>query len=183
MAPSILIDNVSKCYQLGETQLTRLGDVFISGLRKLFRFNIKTAHRDVIWALNEVSLEVKRGEIIGLIGRNGAGKSTLLKVLSRITYPTSGRVEVNGRVGSLLEVGTGFHDELTGRENIYLNGSILGLRKREIDSSLEQIVEFADIGPFLDTPIKRYSSGMRMRLESSVAAHLSTAVLFCDEVH
>src|SRR5437879_12420667 len=182
MAHCILVDNVSKRYQLGETQHTMLRDAFVGGLRRLFGRKNNTPRRDVIWALNGVSLQVKRGEIIGLIGRNGAGKSTLLKVLSRITYPTSGRVEVNGRVGSLLEVGTGFHDELTGRENIYLNGSILGLRKREIDSSLEQIVEFADIGPFLDTPIKRYSSGMRMRLGFSVAAHLSTDVLFVDEV-
>ena len=134
------------------------------------------------WALNGVSLEVESGEVLGIIGRNGAGKSTLLKVLSRITHPTSGRVEVRGRVGSLLEVGTGFHDELTGRENIYLNGSILGMKKREIDAVMERIIEFADVTEFLDTPIKRYSSGMRMRLGFSVAAHLSTDVLFVDEV-
>jgi lipopolysaccharide transport system ATP-binding protein len=134
------------------------------------------------WALDGVSLEVERGEVVGLIGRNGAGKSTLLKVLSRITYPTSGHVDVSGRVGSLLEVGTGFHDELTGRENIYMNGSILGMRKREIDAAMDQIIEFADIGEFLDTPIKRYSTGMRTRLGFSVAAHLSTDVLFVDEV-
>lgn len=182
MAHCILIDNVSKCYQLGETRHTMLRDAFIGLFTKLLGRKNNTPRPDVIWALNGVSLEVKRGEVIGLIGRNGAGKSTLLKVLSRITYPTSGRVEINGRVGSLLEVGTGFHDELTGRENIYLNGSILGMRKQEIDSSLERIVEFADIGGFLDTPIKRYSSGMRIRLGFSVAAHLSTDVLLVDEV-
>ena len=129
-----------------------------------------------------MSLEVEQGEVVGIIGRNGAGKSTLLKVLSRITYPTSGRVEVSGRVGSLLEVGTGFHDELTGRENIYLNGSILGMKKRETDAVLDRIIEFADVTEFLDTPIKRYSSGMRMRLGFAVAAHLTTDVLFVDEV-
>jgi len=138
--------------------------------------------RSLKWALDGVSLEVEQGEVVGIIGRNGAGKSTLLKVLSRITYPTSGRVEVSGRVGSLLEVGTGFHDELTGRENIYLNGSILGMKKRETDAVLDRIIEFADVTEYLDTPIKRYSSGMRMRLGFAVAAHLSTDVLFVDEV-
>jgi lipopolysaccharide transport system ATP-binding protein len=182
MAYSILIDKVSKCYQLGETQHTMLRDALVGAFKKVVGRNSNSERRDVIWALNGVSLEVKRGEMIGLIGRNGAGKSTLLKVLSRITHPTSGRVKVNGRVASLLEVGTGFHDELTGRENIYLNGSILGMRKQEIDASMEKIVEFADIGGFLETPIKRYSSGMRMRLGFSIAAHLDTDVLFVDEV-
>jgi len=183
MSYSIVADDVSKSYQLGETQHTMLRDAFMGVVRSvLWPKKKERADRDVMWALNGVSLEVKRGEVIGLIGRNGAGKSTLLKVLSRITYPTSGRVEVNGRVGSLLEVGTGFHEELSGRENIYLNGSILGMKKREIDTAMAQIIEFADIGGFLDTPIKRYSSGMRMRLGFSVAAHLSTDVLFVDEV-
>jgi lipopolysaccharide transport system ATP-binding protein len=158
-----------------------LRDALVGAFGKLFRRKEKPA-RGLKWALDGVSLEVERGEVIGLIGRNGAGKSTLLKVLSRITYPASGHVDVRGRVSSLLEVGTGFHDELTGRENIYLNGSILGMRKREIDAAMDQIVEFADIGEFLDTPIKRYSSGMRMRLGFSVAAHLRTEVLFVDEV-
>lgn len=180
--PVILMDQVKKCYQLGESQHTMLRDAVMQTLRKLAGRKSEMSQRDVIWALNGVSLEIKSGDMIGLIGRNGAGKSTLLKVLSRITYPTSGSVKVNGRVGSLLEVGTGFHDELTGRENIYLNGSILGMKKQEIDASLERIVEFADIGEFLDTPIKRYSNGMRMRLGFSVAAHLSTEVLFVDEV-
>src|SRR5215467_9598296 len=171
--PVILMDQVKKCYQLGESQHTMLREAVMQTLRKLAGRKSEMSQRDVIWALNGVSLEIKSGDMIGLIGRNGAGKSTLLKVLSRITYPTSGRVKVNGRVGTLLEVGTGFHDELTGRENIYLNGSILGMKKQEIDASLERIVEFADIAEFLDTPIKRYSSGMRMRLGFSVAAHLT----------
>jgi lipopolysaccharide transport system ATP-binding protein len=183
MPHSVLVENVSKCYQLGETQHTMLRDALMGAFRRLVGGKKKQPGKNVLWALNNVSLEVQPGEVIGLIGRNGAGKSTLLKVLSRITYPHSGRVDVRGSIGSLLEVGSGFHDELTGRENIYLNGSILGMRKREIDASMNQIVEFADIGRgFLDTPIKRYSSGMRMRLGFSVAAHLNTDVLFVDEV-
>jgi lipopolysaccharide transport system ATP-binding protein len=159
-----------------------LRDLVVDKCKKVVGFKGKTQNRNVIWALSNISLKVEEGEVVGVIGRNGAGKSTLLKILSHITYPTSGRLEVNGRVGSLLEVGTGFHEELTGRENIYLCGSILGMRKREIDASLDQIVEFADIERFLDTPIKRYSSGMRLRLGFSVAAHLRTDVLFIDEV-
>lgn len=182
MSYSILVDNVSKRYQLGDTQHTMLREALVGGLRRLCGYDHAGHSPTHKWALDGVSLRVEPGEVVGLIGRNGAGKSTLLKVLSRITYPTSGRVDVRGRVGSLLEVGTGFHDELTGRENIYMNGSILGMKKREIDSSLDQIVEFADIGEFLDTPIKRYSSGMRMRLGFAVAAHLNTEVLFVDEV-
>lgn len=177
MPHSIVVDNLSKRYQLGETEHTMLREALMGFFRK------RTGQaRKSIWALNGASLEVEQGEVIGIVGRNGAGKSTLLKILSKITYPTSGKVEVKGRVGSLLEVGTGFHDELTGRENIYLNGSMLGMRKKEIEASMDQIVEFADIGDFLDTPIKRYSSGMRMRLGFSVAAHLRTDVLFVDEV-
>jgi lipopolysaccharide transport system ATP-binding protein len=182
MPHSIVVENVSKCYQLGEPRHTMLREALMGAFRTLIGRKKAPSNQEVLWALDGISLEVERGEVIGLIGRNGAGKSTLLKVLSRITYPNSGRVDVNGRVGSLLEVGTGFHDELTGRENIFLNGSILGMRKREIQAALDKIVEFADIGGFLDTPIKRYSSGMRMRLGFSVAAHLSTDVLFVDEV-
>ncbi len=181
MPPVIRVENVTKCYQLGESRHTMLRDALVGGVRKCLGRS-KPVERQVKRALDGVSLDINQGEVVGLIGRNGAGKSTLLKVLSRITHPTTGRIDVKGRVASLLEVGTGFHDELTGRENIYMNGSILGMKKREIDASLDQIVEFADIGAFLDTPIKRYSSGMRMRLGFSVAAHLSTDVLFVDEV-
>ena len=135
-----------------------------------------------IWALKDVSFEVKQGEAIGIIGRNGSGKSTLLKILSRITAPTEGRAEIHGRVGSLLEVGTGFHPELTGRENIYLNGAIIGMRKAEIDRRFDEIVDFAEIEKFLDTPVKRYSSGMYVRLAFAVAAHLEPDILVVDEV-
>ncbi len=137
---------------------------------------------DDLWALKDVSFEVKRGEVVGIIGRNGAGKSTLLKILSRITEPTSGRAEIHGRVGSLLEVGTGFHPELTGRENIYLNGAILGMHRAEIERHFDEIVAFAEIEHFLDTPVKRYSSGMYVRLAFAVAAHLEPEILLVDEV-
>jgi len=135
-----------------------------------------------IWALDEVSFEVKHGEVVGIIGRNGAGKSTLLKILSRITKPTKGLAEIHGRVGSLLEVGTGFHPELTGRENIYLNAAILGMRKAEVDKKFEEIVSFAEVEKFIDTPVKRYSSGMYVRLAFAVAAHLEPEILVIDEV-
>ena len=135
-----------------------------------------------IWALRDIDLEVKHGEVVGIIGRNGAGKSTLLKILSRITCPTTGRAVVWGRLASLLEVGTGFHPELTGRENIYLNGTILGMKKTEIDRAFDDIVEFAEISPFLDTPVKRYSSGMYVRLAFAVAAHVQPEILVVDEV-
>jgi lipopolysaccharide transport system ATP-binding protein len=137
---------------------------------------------ETIWALKDVSFEVKRGEVVGIIGRNGAGKSTLLKILTRITEPTEGQAEIDGRVGSLLEVGTGFHAELTGRENIYLNGAILGMRKAEIDLKFDTIVAFSEMEKFLDTPVKHYSSGMAMRLAFAVAAHLDPEVLLVDEV-
>jgi len=135
-----------------------------------------------IWALRDVSFRVGQGDVVGVIGRNGAGKSTLLKILARITEPTSGSAVIRGRVGSLLEVGTGFHQELTGRENIYLNGAILGMRRREIDSSFDEIVAFAGVEKFVDTPVKHYSSGMYLRLAFSVAAHLDPEILLVDEV-
>jgi lipopolysaccharide transport system ATP-binding protein len=135
-----------------------------------------------VWALREVSLEVERGEVVGIIGGNGAGKSTLLKILSRIVAPTEGWAQIEGRVGSLLEAGTGFHSELTGRENVYMSGAILGMRKAEIDRKFDEIIAFADVGPFLDTPVKRYSSGMQVRLAFAVAAHLEPEVLIVDEV-
>jgi lipopolysaccharide transport system ATP-binding protein len=137
---------------------------------------------ETFWALKDVSFEIKQGEVLGIIGRNGAGKSTLLKILSRITEPSSGRAVINGRVGSLLEVGTGFHPELTGRENIYLNGAILGMKKAEIDKKFDEIVEFAEVEKFLDTPVKRYSSGMYVRLAFAVAAQLEPEILLVDEV-
>lgn len=146
------------------------------------RAPLQRPEKEIFRALSDVSFDVRRGEVIGLIGRNGAGKSTLLKILSRITAPTTGEVEIYGRVGSLLEVGTGFHPELTGRENIFLNGAILGMRKREIEKQFDAIVDFAGTEQFLDTPVKRYSSGMYVRLAFSVAAHLDTEILMVDEV-
>jgi lipopolysaccharide transport system ATP-binding protein len=181
MPRTIIVDNVSKSYVLGGSAHRTFRETVMGAFGSLFGGR-REPRGKLIWALNGVSLEVEQGEVVGLIGRNGAGKSTLLKILSRITYPTSGRIDVTGRVGSLLEVGTGFHDELTGRENIYMNGSILGMKKREIDAAMDEIIAFAEIDDFLDTPIKRYSSGMRMRLGFAVAAHLRTDVLFVDEV-
>ena len=178
MMEAIRVEHITKQYRLGALQHeTMLREALIG----MFRPGRRT-RPEILLALNDLSFSVNEGEVVGLIGRNGAGKSTLLKVLSRITYPTSGRVRVRGRVASLIEVGTGFHDELTGRENIYLNGSILGMRKREIDARLEQIIDFAGVEQFVDTPIKRYSSGMRLRLGFAVAAHMDPDVLFVDEV-
>ena len=151
-------------------------------LRDLTRFADGVDTADTIWALRDVSFELREGEALGIIGRNGAGKSTLLKILSRITPPSTGRAVLRGRVASLLEVGTGFHPELSGRENVYLNGTLLGMSRREIDGKLDEIVDFAGVGRFLDTPIKRYSSGMQVRLAFSVAAHLDAEVLVVDEV-
>ena len=137
---------------------------------------------DRFWALEDITFDVKQGEILGIIGKNGAGKSTLLKIISRVTTPTRGQIKIKGRVACLLEVGTGFHPELTGRENIYLNGSILGMTKAEISSRFDEIVDFAGVGEFIDTPVKRYSSGMYVRLGFSVAAHLDPEILLVDEV-
>jgi lipopolysaccharide transport system ATP-binding protein len=180
MTESIIVENLSKRYELGALQReTQLRDQLVNFLRAPLR---RRAPKEIIWALRNVSFSVAEGEVLGIIGRNGAGKSTLLKILSKITYPTSGRVRTRGRVASLLEVGTGFHEELTGRENVFLNGSILGMKKREVDAKLDAIVAFSGVERFIDTPIKRYSSGMRLRLGFAVAAHLEPDVLIVDEV-
>jgi lipopolysaccharide transport system ATP-binding protein len=180
MATAITADGLAKRYRIGELQrgYGTLRDSLASAARRVGR------HRphEEIWALKDVSFDVAQGEVVGIIGRNGAGKSTLLKVLTRITAPSSGRAEIRGRVGSLLEVGTGFHPELTGRENVYLNGAVLGMKRREIERKFDDIVEFSGIAKFLDTPVKRYSSGMYVRLAFSVAAHLEPEILLVDEV-
>lgn len=190
----IIVENLSKRYRIGMKE--KIHDSFTGAiaswvktpisnyrrLRKLSKFEENGEADDVIWALRDVSFEVKEGEILGIIGRNGAGKSTLLKILSRITDPTSGTVKIKGRVSSLLEVGTGFHPELTGRENIYLNGTIIGMSKKEVDKKYDEIVEFSGVEKFIDTPIKRYSSGMKVRLAFAVAAHIEPQILIIDEV-
>ena len=182
---AIRCENLSKQYRIGSPDSYKtLRDAISNAALAAFRrskHNSQNGHGH-IWALQDVSCEIKCGEVVGIIGLNGAGKSTLLKILSRITAPTRGRADVYGRVGSLLEVGTGFHPELTGRENIYLNGAILGMRKAEIDHKFDEIVGFAEVEKFLDTPVKRYSSGMYVRLAFGVAAHLETEVLLVDEV-
>lgn len=190
----IKIENLGKKYILAHKQPQKyiaLRDVLVDRAKQLGK---KIAHpfakpderalasREEFWALKDVSFDIKQGERVGIIGRNGAGKSTLLKILSRITEPTTGRVSIKGRVASLLEVGTGFHPELTGRENIYLNGAILGMSKAEIKKNFDAIVDFAEVEKFLDTPVKRYSSGMYVRLAFAVAAHLDTEILLVDEV-
>jgi lipopolysaccharide transport system ATP-binding protein len=192
--PIITVDRLSKAYRLGlkeesaDTLAESIAAVFTAPvrnwrrLRSLYTSRETSPGDDILWALDGVSFHVARGEVVGIIGRNGAGKSTLLKILSRITEPTSGRVVLKGRVSSLLEVGTGFHPELTGRDNIYMNGTILGMRKHEIDRKFDEIVEFSGVSQFLDTPVKRYSSGMTVRLAFAVAAHLEPEILVIDEV-
>jgi lipopolysaccharide transport system ATP-binding protein len=184
----IEVRGLSKKYHLGATiSHDTLRDTIANGFRYLFRRNSSSitsnnTNKESIWALEDISFDVGQGEILGIIGRNGAGKTTLLKLLSRITEPTGGEIRLHGRVASLLEVGTGFHPELTGRENIYLNGSILGMSRQEIKSRFEEIVDFAETEKFLDTPVKRYSSGMYVRLAFAVAAHLEPEILLVDEV-
>ncbi len=173
----IKVENLSKLYYLGGAKHNSLRDTIIGFVK-----NPRRAKKNELWALKDVSFEVKDGEALGIIGKNGAGKSTLLKILSRITKPTSGTAEIHGRIGSLLEVGTGFHNELSGRENIFLNGAILGMKRTEIESKFDEIVAFSEIEKFIDTPVKHYSSGMYMRLAFSVAAHLEPEILIVDEV-
>lgn len=182
---AILVDRIGKQYRLGQQGNTyrTLRETLAEG----FSVRDKDNHRragasDSIWALRDVSFEVKQGTALGVVGRNGAGKSTLLKILSRVTEPSEGMAEIHGRVGSLLEVGTGFHPELTGRENIFLNGAILGMKKNEIEAKFDEIVTFAEVEKFIDTPVKRYSSGMYLRLAFAVAAHLEPEILVVDEV-
>jgi len=196
---SIKVENIGKRYRIGMKEKIHdsIGGSILSFLksplsnyrkyRSLYKFNDidlnqKTNSADIVWALRDVSFEVKRGEVLGIIGKNGAGKSTLLKILCGITDPTIGHAEIRGRVSSLLEVGTGFHTELTGRENVYLNATILGMKKVEVDRKFDEIVEFSGIEKFIDTPVKRYSSGMSVRLAFSVAAHLEPEILLIDEV-
>lgn len=187
MKPIVRVEKLGKQYLIGaqETSYGTLRESIVDAVRApLARLRGRNGKRisETIWALKDVSFEVAPGEVVGVIGRNGAGKSTLLKVLSRITEPTTGRVDLYGRVASLLEVGTGFHPELTGRENVYLNGAILGMRKAEIERKFGEIVAFAELEKFLDTPVKRYSSGMYMRLAFAVSSHLEPEILIVDEV-
>src|SRR4051812_2861750 len=184
MPPAIRVSNLSKLYHLGARSpggYRTLRESLMDAVTAPFRRR-KEAARNDLWALKDVSFEINRGEVVGIIGRNGAGKSTLLKILSRVTEPTSGRVELRGRVGSLLEVGTGFHAELTGRENVFLSGAILGMSKADIRTRFDDIAEFSGVERFLDTPVKYYSSGMQARLGFAVAAHLEPDILVVDEV-
>jgi lipopolysaccharide transport system ATP-binding protein len=188
----IKVENISKRYRLGLKE--KKADTFAQQVVNVLKYPIDNFRRiqnlgkfgeeeeGVHWALKDVSFEVKHGDVLGIIGKNGAGKSTLLKILSKITEPTSGRIEMNGRVAALLEVGTGFHPELSGRENIYMNGTILGMTRREIDRKLDEIIDFSGVEKYIDTPVKFYSSGMRVRLGFSVAAHLEPEILIIDEV-
>ena len=188
----IKVENVSKRYRIGVQEKS---DTFAGQLKNAITYPVRNFKRitqlkkfdnendpSVFWALKDINFEVKQGEVLGIIGRNGAGKSTLLKVLSRITEPTTGSIKIKGRVSSLLEVGTGFHPELTGRDNVYMNGTILGMTKKEIDKKFDEIVAFSGVEQHIDTPVKFYSSGMKVRLGFSVAAHLEPEILIIDEV-
>ncbi len=196
MTTAISVNHLSKRYRIGAAQTKfrygMLRDVFVDSLKAPVRYAKSlvgrsgtpqlTNGKNYIWALKDVCFDLEEGKVLGIVGRNGAGKSTLLKVLSRVTEPTEGTVTVRGRVGSLLEVGTGFHPELTGRENIYMNGAILGMKRTEIDKKFDEMVEFSEVAQFIDTPVKRYSSGMYLRLAFAVAAHLEPEILVVDEV-
>ena len=201
MTSAISVCNLSKCYKLGVIGRQTLSEEFqywwhrfrrrdpLQHMKKIGhtatearRVEAESEGLERFWALKNLTFNIQAGEIVGIIGRNGAGKSTLLKILNRITEPTSGEAIIHGRIASLLEVGTGFHPELTGRENVYMNGTILGMKKHEIDRKFDEIVKFAEIGQFLDTPVKRYSSGMHVRLAFAVAAHLEPDILLIDEV-
>ncbi|HUJ79554.1 MAG TPA: ABC transporter ATP-binding protein [Nitrospiria bacterium] len=188
MPPSILVSHLGKRYRIGAREPAyrslreAVAGAATAPFRRLVRWSRAAESEELIWALHDVSFDVQAGEVIGVIGRNGAGKSTLLKIMSRITEPTEGRVVLRGRAASLLEVGTGFHPELTGRENVYLNGTILGMKRKEIDRKFDEIIAFSEIEPFLDTPVKHYSSGMYVRLAFAVAAHLDPEILLVDEV-
>ncbi|NBU70772.1 MAG: ABC transporter ATP-binding protein, partial [Bacteroidetes bacterium] len=192
---AIKVESLSKIYRLGEigtgtisrdlerwfkTKVLKQEDPFLKIGETNDRANKGSSN--IVYSLRDINFEIKQGEAVGIIGRNGAGKSTLLKILSRVTTPTTGKINIKGRVASLLEVGTGFHPELTGKENIYLNGAILGMRKREIDRKLDEIIDFSGVERYIDTPVKRYSSGMYVRLAFAVAAHLESEILIVDEV-
>ncbi len=186
---AIRVENISKRYRIGvlQSRPDTLRDLVLDKIHRVGHFLSRRAKNSYespshIWALKDVSFDVTRGQVLGIVGKNGAGKSTLLKILSRVTDPTEGYGEIRGRVGSLLEVGTGFHPELSGRENIYLNGAILGMRREEIDRKFDEIVDFSEVGKFIDTPVKRFSSGMYLRLAFAVAAHLEPEILVVDEV-
>jgi len=181
---SIQVRGISKRYKIGAAQerADTLRDMITNRVQRIGKRRERRATDDIIWALKDVTFDVKKGQALGIIGRNGAGKSTLLKILSRVTDPTEGYGELRGRVGSLLEVGTGFHPELTGRENIFLNGAILGMTRKEIEARFDEIVDFSEVRQFIDTPVKRYSSGMYLRLAFAVAAHLEPEILVVDEV-
>jgi lipopolysaccharide transport system ATP-binding protein len=179
MSTVIKVENIGKKYNIDHVSVHDKNDLLITSVKDWFR---KRQSKEEFWALRDVSFDVQKGDRVGIIGKNGAGKSTLLKILSRIVTPTTGRVEFEGRMASLLEVGTGFHGDLTGRENIYLNGSILGMSRAEVSRKFDEIVEFSEIEKFLDTPVKRYSSGMYVRLAFAVAANLDPEILVVDEV-